>query len=88
MGMVPPVPAVGSAQYLLEAFYQLRFATADSMSGGLVPQSWSEVRHFAEATRLVSEPWELVVLFDMSWGYVNEFQKSSDAFRISPMERS
>lgn len=82
------MPDPGPGQYLIDAFHKLRFATPDSMSGGLVAQTWQEVLAFAAASGRISETWEAEALFDMSWAYVNEYEKASDALRIAPMERS
>jgi hypothetical protein len=86
--ITPPMPDVGPGQYLVAAFHALRFATPDPMGGGMAAQSWGEVLAFAQASGRISETWEAEALFDMSWGYVTEFQKASDPLRIAPMERS
>lgn len=85
MGTVPQLPDVGSGSYLVEAFMQMKIAT--STMDGLQPRSWTEVLAFAQATGAVTEPWELQLLFDMSWDYVNELEKSKSPFTIPPMER-
>lgn len=82
------MPEVGPGLYLVEAFHLLRFATPGPMGEGLQAQSWQEVLAFAEATGRITEPWEVGALFNMSWAYVTEHAKASDALRISPMERA
>lgn len=83
---MPALPDVGPGQYLIDAFHKLRFATPGFE--GLQPQTWAEIAAFATATRRIGAGWEAEVLFDMSWAYVTEHQKASDALRIAPVERA
>ncbi|MHA3913844.1 hypothetical protein [Halovulum sp. GXIMD14793] len=65
----------------------MRFATPAPM-GGFLAREWSEIEAFASASGVISEPWEKQALFDMSWGYVEEYNAATDPLRIPPMERN
>ncbi len=85
MGVTPNLPDVGRSIYLLEALMDMKIAVAGEY--GPRPQTWSEVLAFSQATGRALQAWERQVLFDMSWDYVQEYQKASSPFLKSPMER-
>lgn len=86
MGLAPEMPDVGRASYLIEALLAMKIAVAGDY--GPKPHSWTEILAFSHATDCAKEAWERQVLFDMSWEYVQEFNKASSPFLKSPMERS
>lgn len=66
---------------------QMKPCTAGPV-GGLIPRGWPDVLAFAQATRAVSDPWEMTALVHMSAAYVEERAHGTDLFRKSPMERA
>lgn len=53
-----------------------------------LPLTWCEVDAFARSTALLSEPWELELLRDMSKLYLRAKGDGKDVLAMSPVEQN
>jgi len=84
-GGTPPFVEVTSGKYLVEALQDL--GTFDDTEDGPKAISWTEILAFSRATLVVTEPWELQLIRDMSKAFVMGIREGKDPFGIPPTER-
>ena len=79
------LPDLGPEQYLFEAFIIMRPVTVTTY--GPAPRDWPVVDAFARATGIITEPWEMRCLIDMSEAYAACLAEGEASLCIPPSER-
>lgn len=81
-----PIVPVGEGQYLLDALFEVGPSQAGGM-GGEIPLSWGEVWAYAQATQILTEPWEFRSIMSMSRAFVKARKDGESVFAIPPIEQ-
>lgn len=84
--IAPPLVEIRRGQYLWEAFRAIGIGKVGAM--GMGPLEWVDIYSFSQATRRVSEPWELETLYDMSQAYFEELERGKNPFAKSPLDKA
>lgn len=85
-GAKPPLVEITAGSYLWEAFRASGIGRSGPM--GMVPLEWGDIYAFSQATRQVTEPWELELLYEMSQAYFRELENGKNPFAKSPLDKA
>lgn len=72
--------------YLIEALLDAG-PTAPGPMGGEMPLSWTDIWDYAQATRAITEPWEMKLLSQFSREYLAAKLAGADVFAIDPVDQ-
>lgn len=85
-GIDPPLVKITEGHYLWEAFRAIGIGKSGAM--GMGPLEWIDIYAFSQATRQVSESWELELLYEMSQAYFRELERGKNPFAKSPLDKA
>lgn len=78
-----PVSQEESEHYMMDALQRLG-PFRELPMGGERATDWPEIAAFAQVTDMVSEPWEMGLLFDMSAAYLGGLRRGRDPLSKCP----
>lgn len=85
-GREPPLPKIEAGQYLVDAMLTLGPIRSMPM-GGVRATDWPEIWPFMQATKAVTETWEVEALHAMCGAFAKGLETGKNPFAKSPMER-
>lgn len=83
-GAKPPLVEIKAGTYLWDAFRSIGIGKTGGF--GASPLEWIDIWAYSQATRRVSEPWELETLYEMSAAYFRELERGKNPFAKSPLD--
>lgn len=57
------------------------------MDGSVRSADWPEIFAFSQGTRLIDEPWEIILMGEMTSEFVAGFNSGKDVLSISPYDQ-
>ena len=84
-GQEPRYVALAAGEYIMNAFIELGMRKADPMVGHM-PLGYADVFQFSQATRKITEAWELEAVVSMSKAYCQGLEYGSRNVRREPID--